>query len=135
MVIIDTGPLVALFDSSEPAHETCKVTLQAIGDDLVTSWSVLTEAFYMLEDWKTGQAKLWNIITAGAVQLYELQPLHYGRLEELMRKYSDRPMGLVDVTIVLIAESLKILTIFTLDKKDFSIYRPKHCRHFEIIPE
>jgi uncharacterized protein len=135
MVIIDTGPLVALFDSSEPAHETCKVTLQAIGDDLVTSWSVLTEAFYILEDWKTGQANLWNFIMAGAVQLYEIQPLHYGRLEELMRKYSDRPMDLADATIVLIAESLKIRTIFTLDKKDFSIYRPKHCRHFEIIPE
>ena len=89
----------------------------------------------MLEDWKTGQANLWNFIMAGAVQLYEIQPLRYGRLEELMRKYSDRQMDLADATIVLIAESLKIRTIFTLDKKDFSIYRPKHCRHLEIIPE
>jgi len=44
-------------------------------------------------------------------------------------------MDLADATIVVIAEVLKIRTIFTLDKKDFSIYRIKHCRHFEIIPE
>jgi len=106
MVIPDTGPLVALFDSSEPAHETCKETLQAIDADLVTSWSVLTEAFYELEDWKTGQANLWNFIMARAVQSYEIQPLHCGRLEELMRKYSDRPVGLADVAIVLIAKLL-----------------------------
>lgn len=52
-----------------------------------------------------------------------------------MKKYSERPMDLADATIVVIAAALKTRTIFTLDKKDFSIYRPKHCRHFEIIPE
>jgi len=135
MVIIDTGPLVALFDASEPAHKICKETLKEIDDDLVTSWSVLTEAFYMLEDWNTGQASLWNFIVAGAVQIYEMQPSHFNRLQGLMRKYSDRPMDLADATIVVLAEALKIRTVFTLDKKDFSIYRPKHCRHFEIIPE
>jgi len=135
MVIIDTGPLVALFDASEPTHEICKTTLQEINDDLATSWSVLTEAFYMLEDWKTGQENLWNFILAGAVQIYEIQPSHFSRLQELMRKYADRPMDLADATIVLIAEAMKIRTIFTLDKTDFAIYRPRHCRHFEIIPE
>lgn len=134
MVIIDTGPLVALFDSSEPTHKACRENLQMINDDLVTSWPVLTEAFYMLDDWRTGQATLWNFILAGAVQIFDIHTSHYKRLEELMRKYSDNPMDLADASVVLIAEVLKVRSIFTLDRKDFSIYRPKHCRHFELIP-
>jgi predicted nucleic acid-binding protein len=51
-----------------------------------------------------------------------------------MEKYADNPMDLADASLVLISETKKIKTIFTLDKRDFSIYQPTHCKRLEIIP-
>lgn len=134
MVIIDTGPIVALFDESEPLHGICRATLKKIKSPLVTSWPVLTEAFYLLGDWHKGQRELWDFIAAGGLDIYDIPVPDYGRLKELMGKYSDKPMDLADATLVLIAEVKKIRKIFTLDKSDFSIYRPRHCKRLEIIP-
>ncbi|MEW5746959.1 MAG: PIN domain-containing protein [Nitrospirota bacterium] len=134
MVIIDTGPIVALFDESEPLHEICRATLKKIKSPLITSWPVLTEAFYLLGDWHKGQRELWDFVIAGGLDLYDIPASDCGRLKELMGKYFDKPMDLADATLVLIAEVKRIRTIFTLDKSDFSIYHPRHCKRLEIIP-
>lgn len=134
MVVIDTGPIVALFDESEPLHETCKATLKNIRSPLITSWPVLTEAFYLLEGWHKGQRELWEFIMAGGLEIYDIPAAHYGRLKDLMGKYSDRPMDVADATLLVIAETKGIKTVFTLDRTDFSIYRPRHCKRLEIIP-
>ena len=135
MVIIDTGPIVSLFDESEPHHKTCKDTFKKIRGPALTTWSVLTESFYLLGDWQRGQRELWEFIVSGGLMVYEIQVSDYNRLRSLMDKYSDRPMDLADATLVLISEIHKIKTVFTLDRKDFLLYRPKHCTHFEIIPD
>ncbi len=135
MVIIDTGPLVALFDESEPLHGICKSTLKKIKAQLITSWPVLTESFYLLGDWRKGQKELWHFITAGGLNIYDIPEADCSRLRDLMGKYSDKPMDLADATLVLIAETKKIKKIFTLDRSDFSIYQPRHCKRLEIIPE
>ncbi|MEW6087645.1 MAG: PIN domain-containing protein [bacterium] len=134
MVIIDTGPIVSLFDESEPYHNACKNTLKEIKSSLITSWAVLTESFYLLDDWQKGRNELWNFIIAGGVKIHDITPSYYVRMKELMKKYSDNPMDLADATLIVTAEAYKIKTIFTLDRKDFSTYRPAHCTHFEIIP-
>ena len=134
MVIIDTGPIVAFFDESEPSHEICKSTLKKIKVPLLTSWPVLTESFYLLGDWRKGQSELWGFIIAGGLNVYDIPSSDFGRLRDLMEKYSDKPMDLADATLVLIAEIHKIKTVFTLDRDDFYLYRPKHFTHFNIIP-
>lgn len=134
MVIIDTGPIVAIFDESEPSHEICKSTLKKINVPLLTSWPVLTESFYLLGDWRKGLSELWDFIIAGGLNVYDIPASDFGWLRDLMEKYSDKPMDLADATLVLIAEIHKIKTVFTLDRDDFSFYRPKHFTHFNIIP-
>jgi len=134
MVIIDTGPLVALFDESEPLHEMCKSALKKIRKPLITSWPVLTESFYLLGDWHEGQKELWNFILSGGLSIYDIPETDYGRLSALMAKYADKPMDLADASLVLISETKKIKIIFTLDKRDFSVYQPAHCKRLEIIP-
>jgi predicted nucleic acid-binding protein len=134
MVIIDTGPIVALFDESEPLHGICKSTLKKIRVPLITSWPVLTESFYLLGDWHKGQKELWRFILGGGISIYDIPDANYDRLSALMEKYADNPMDLADASLVLIADTEKIKTIFTLDKCDFSIYQPTHCKRLEIIP-
>ncbi len=134
MVIIDTGPIVSLFDESEPPHEKCKAALKTIKKPLLTTWPVLTESFYLLEGWHKGQRELWSFILAGGLIIQDIKPEHYVRLKDLMEKYFDVPIDIADASLIMLSEVHKIKTIFTLDRKDFSIYRPKHCKHFEIVP-
>ncbi len=134
MVIIDTGPLVALFDETEPAHRQCYAALKKQKNAPTTTWPVLTEAFYFLCDWERGQKKLWDFILSGGVRVAEIPEELHPRIRELMKKYSDNPMDLADASLVALAEYHKIKKIFTLDRKDFLRYRPRHCSHFDIVP-
>lgn len=134
MVIIDTGPIVAIFDESEPMHEKCKSALKEIKKPPLTTWPVLTEAFYLLHDWQKGQRELWSFILAGGLVIQDIQPEYFSRLRDFMEKYSDKQIDIADASLIVLAEMHKIKTIFTLDRKDFSIYKAKHCRNFEIIP-
>jgi uncharacterized protein len=134
MVIIDTGPLVALFDDSEPMHEACDDALKKLKNPPLTTWPVLTEAFYLLGGWRKGQAELWDFILSGGMLIEEIPGDRYPRMKQLMEKYADKPMDFVDASIVVLSEINKAKTIFTLDRDDFSVYRPKHVSCFKILP-
>ena len=135
MVIVDTGPLVALFDESEPAHQACLDALQSMRAPLITTWPILTESFYLLSDWQKGQTELWEFILSGGLTIAEIPASYCGRLGDLMRKYRDKPMDLADATLIVLAEIHKARVVFTLDRRDFSVYRPRHLKHFDLIPE
>jgi uncharacterized protein len=134
MVLIDTGPLVALFDETEPAHKHCYAALKKQVSAPVTTWPVLTEAFHLLGGWDRGQGKLWDFVLSGGIHVGEIPEELHARIGELMKKYSDNPMDLADASLVAIAEYHHIKKIFTLDRRDFSRYRPKHCTHFTVVP-
>ncbi len=134
MVIVDTGPLVALFDKTEAAHEQCQSALKQIKALPVTTWPVLTETFYLLGDWEKGQKKLWDFILSGGLRIDDIPDECYPRMRELMEKYADKPMDVADASLVVLSEMHKAKTIFTLDRGDFSVYRPQHTPHFRIIP-
>jgi uncharacterized protein len=69
MILIDTGPLVALFDASDNYHRTCLDILKDLGGPLLTVWPVLTEAFYLLSfSWKA-QDNLLEFLGRGGMEL------------------------------------------------------------------
>jgi uncharacterized protein len=43
-------------------------------------------------------------------------------------------LDFTDAAIVAIAERSNITRILTLDRRDFTLIRPKHCDYFEILP-
>ena len=55
-------------------------------------------------------------------------------MQELMRKYRDLPMDLADAALVRVAERERLRRIFTLDRRDFQIYRPSRIGRFVIFP-
>jgi predicted nucleic acid-binding protein len=55
-------------------------------------------------------------------------------MRELMRKYRDLPMDLADAALVRVAEREKVSRIFTIDRRDFELYRPRGIRRFTILP-
>ena len=133
-VLVDTGPLVALLDRSDPYHLTCQETLSSLDDSLVTVWPVVTEAMYMLRAYWQAQEALWEMIEIGVVEILPLGIDDVARMKELMRKYRDLPMDLADAALVRVAERERLRRIFTLDRRDFQIYRPSRIGRFAILP-
>lgn len=133
-VLVDTGPLVALLDRSDPYHLSCQESLSSLDDSLVTVWPVVTEAMYLLRAYWQAQDALWEMIQSGAVQIISLGIDDIPRMRELMRKYRDLPMDLADAGLVRVAERERLRRIFTLDRRDFQVYRPSRIGRFAIIP-
>jgi predicted nucleic acid-binding protein len=134
MILIDAGPLVALIHEDDNQHLTCKETFLTVNEPLATVWPVLTEAMYLLSFSWQAQSALWEMIEAGAVEILPLGIDDLGRMRELMRKYRDLPMDLADAALVRVAEREGLRRIFTLDRRDFQIYRPSRIGRFAVLP-
>ena len=134
MILIDTGPIVAFFDKDDRYHGLCVEILKEIKEPLITTWPVVTECFYLLNFSWNAQDDLWTFIERDGVEIYPIETDHRIQCHELMRQYRDLPMDLADATLVALADILGIAKIFTLDHKDFSIYRFKQKRRFTLIP-
>ena len=134
-MLIDTGPLVAIFDKNDNYHSVCHDVLKTIKTPLITTTPVLTEAFYLLSFSWYIQDDLWDFIIQGNLQIYNFDRSLLKTCRELMKKYHDLPMDLADASLVAVADAENIQqTIFTLDHKDFKVYKTKQKRHFKLLP-
>jgi predicted nucleic acid-binding protein len=134
MILVDAGPLVALVDADDQHHARCVAALQALREPLATVWPPLVEAMYLLSDQPRAQDALWEIFKRGAVLLLPLELNDVPRIHELMRKYSHRAMDLADAALLHVAERESVRNVFTLDARDFSVYRLHNRTRLTLIP-
>lgn len=123
MILIDAGPLVALVDQDDQHHKKCVAALRGIHESLATVWPALTEAIYLLSDLPAGQDAVWEMLLRGAVAVLPLDAEDIPRIREIMHKYRDQAMDLADAALIRAGERENIHTFFTVDKRDFSVYR------------
>jgi predicted nucleic acid-binding protein len=123
LILVDAGPLVALVDADDQHHLRCVAALRAFREPMATVWPPLTEAMYLLGDLPRAQEALWEMLERGALHLFPLDSEDSSRMRELMRKYANRPMDLADAALLRVAEREGIRRIFTVDRRDFSVYR------------
>lgn len=68
------------------------------------------------------------------LELVGLMPRDLTRMAELVKTYGDLPLGGVDASVIAVAERLGISTITTLDRKHFTVVRPRHVDTLELLP-
>lgn len=132
-VLCDAGILIALFDLDDFSHRRCWDLLHDSRCTLLSAWPVLAEVFYLLESSRQRE-KLWELVLGGGLRIPDLSFNDMRRMRELMVKYSDLPMDLADASLVALAERLRLKKVFTLDRRHFQVYRPRHVHSFEILP-
>src|SRR5258708_7491416 len=120
-LLIDTGPLVAWLDADDANHEAVKHCLGAFEGELLSTWPVLTETCHLLPESLVPGFMQWG--AGGGLTIAELPASAALALAERMGKYADLPMDLADASLIWIAESLGVLDVLTLDRRDFGIYR------------
>ena len=133
MILVDTGPLVALFDPRDAEHAGCRTILQRLRERLVTTLPVLTEAFHMLGPGRRGARNLRSFIQQGGLSLWFMEAPSVQRAFELMEQYADHPMDFADASLLVAAETLPAYHIFTIDRQDFATYRVRRGHRLEAL--
>jgi uncharacterized protein len=134
-LILDTGPVVAALNAGDPDHEVCAELISA-HDDLLVPGAALVEIDYWLV--KLGGPEVWAQFVAdidnGAYRVHQPTQADLARAAELELAYRDLRLGFVDASIVALCERLGETQVATLDHRHFSLVRPRHCSHLELLP-
>lgn len=137
MILVDTGPLIALFEPGDDQHQRCVKTLKGLREPIRTTVPVLTEVFHMLGPGSVGSDRLREFLLKKGLSVWWFDQASLSRAFELMDMYSDHPMDLADASLIAAAEALNTRKVFTIDRNDFEAYRVRRGhRHYtvEIIP-
>ena len=121
-VLIDTGPLIALFDRDDKYHTSIVEFIKNTNYRFISTTAVLTETMYMLDFNTAVQFNFLEWIMKEGVIIHEIKQSNIKRIIDLTKKYSDRPMDFADATLVIAAEERGIRQIISIDS-DFDIYR------------
>lgn len=134
-VLADTGPIVAILSRRDQFHRTCVETLHDLPGPLFACWPVITEAAWLLRRDTNAVQQLLNSLDSGFLELLPLTTADAKPIASILKKYRDIRIQLADAALVHLAARDGLDTIFTLDKRDFSVYRLPKGRACRMIPE
>jgi uncharacterized protein len=134
-ILVDTGPLVAILSREDAHHEECVEALRQMTGPLYTCWPVITEAAWLLRHSARAVRQLLNSVDGGFLELLPLAGKDPQRIAATMKKYESIRPQMADAALVYLACRERIETVFTLDRRDFSVYRTSGRRAFRILPQ
>jgi predicted nucleic acid-binding protein len=133
-VLADTGPVVAILSRRDQYHRTCVEALRDLPGPLFTCWPVITEAAWLLRRDATAVHRLVTSLDTGFLELLPLTTADAKPIASILKKYRDIRIQLADAALVHLAARDGLDTIFTLDQRDFSVYRLPRGKSFRILP-
>lgn len=133
-VLVDTGPLVAIASSRDNYHQVCVEQLHSLTPPLFTCWPVITEAAWLLRNEPSAIQRLLQSADTGLFKILELDEKTPAWLAKFLHRYRKLGAQAADGCLVYLAERENIDTVFTLDRRDFSVYRFKRNKSFRLLP-
>jgi len=134
-VLIDTGPIVSLFSVDDHHHETCVETAAKVAVPALTCWPVITEAAYLLRKRIDAVVELLARCAGTHFEILSLDQSDLRGIREILRTYRDQRFQLADACLMYLAGRERINTVFTLDLKDFSVFRIPGQPPLTILPQ
>jgi uncharacterized protein len=136
-LVVDTSALLAATDTSAPEHQACSELLATFDGSLIVVATVVAEAAWMIQArcGYAAEAAFVASVIEGDFTVVDLDVSDYRRCLELMVSYPRLSLGLVDASIVTVAEHAHCDQLASLNSRDFYAVRPKHCDGFVLLPE
>ena len=136
MIVVDTGPLVAAVDTDDAHHAACGDLVRTRYRELVVPATVVVEVCWLLDRHvgPAAEAGFLRSLAQGKLHVEGILAADYERMAELVDTYADLRLGMVDASIVAVAERLGITSVFTINRRDFTVVRPRHVAAFELLP-
>lgn len=138
--LIDSGPLVAAANRKDRDHARCLSLFRDLPGPFLLPDTVLVEACWVIGD-RVGAHAHATFLEAMSAELEHdrytliaLVPADLTRMAELVTQYSDLRLDPTDASVMAIAERLGVDEVATLDRRDFSVVRPRHAVGFRIVP-
>jgi hypothetical protein len=137
VILVDSGVLVAAADADDRHHRVCADFVSDHLPELVVPAGVVVEVSWLLgERVSTAvEAAFLRSVGEGAFRVETINAGDYLRMAELVRKYRDLRLDAVDAMVVAVAERLGATTVATVDRRDFSVVRPRHVSAFQLVPD
>jgi uncharacterized protein len=135
-VIVDTGVLYAAADTDDTDHRQSARLLTDHSGPLLVPTPVIVETSWLLESRIGPAAELafLRAFEAGDLTRVDLVADDWARVADLVEQYADLGLGLVDASVVAVAERLDTRTVATLNHRDFRVVRPRHCVALDLVP-
>jgi uncharacterized protein len=126
-VLVDSGPLYALFDRDDAFNPLARVWFAANRRPLITNAAVTTEVTYLVGALVRSRPPAAVSRVPAAARLAgrgpsagsPSHPRAHGPLRDL-------PADFTDASLVALSERLRCTEVATTDRRDFSVYRPAH---------
>jgi hypothetical protein len=135
-VLVDSGALIALYSTTDPFHEACLEQAKVLPlAKAYTCWPVITEASYLLRRYFAQREQLLNAVHGGDFSLLQLHSEEVAGLRDIIAKYHDQEVDLADAALVYLADREGMESIFTTDRRHFSVYRKRNGQPFRLLPE
>ena len=131
-ILIDSGPIIALFDSSDKYHKISRDFIKNNPHELITSLASITEAQHLLDFNRNAQTDCLSWVISGAVSVEDINQEDLIRVKELIIKYADMPMDFSDACLVRLGEKYNIDEVATIDS-DFDVYRLNKTKSFRTV--
>jgi predicted nucleic acid-binding protein len=133
--LLDTGVLLAAIAKNDAMHEVCALAMDETPNVLLPDVVLPEVAYMVMRDMEVSDLMpLLSAIATREIELVMTTPEDVGRAAEILKRYEDARVDFVDCVIVAMAERLEITQILTIDRRHFSLFRPRHCERFELIP-
>jgi predicted nucleic acid-binding protein len=126
-VLIDSGPLLALFNATDHWHQPVRQWLQANpAVRLISTWPVLTEVCALLaRRIHNGAAlDLLRWVQRGAVEIDRPEDSSVAEVLAISQRFASLPFDLADASVAEAAQRRRIRRVLSIDA-DFDIYRDK----------
>ena len=131
MLIVDTGFLVALYIRRDKLHSLALNFLQQNQESLITTSAVIVENCYFLDS--KAKVALLNWIQLGGVEVVDIPIFAYSEIAQTIEKYADHDIDFTDATLIWLANQYYQQQILTVDKNDFSAFRLKNNKWFDLV--
>ncbi len=136
MLLVDTGPVVAMADRRDPRHNQARKVIREERGPLVMPAQVTAEVDYLMGDRIGAHASraFMNDLAAGRFRVECLLPSEYKKVEEVSRRYDDLALGLADMSLIVLAERYDCTRLATFDERHFRAVRPLQGGVFTLLP-
>ena len=134
IAIVDSGPLIATANSSDPNHRRCREILEDPALHLVIPALCVAEVGWLLHRRRGPRIEAGFLRGLADFDVRAPVPSDWPRIAELVEQYADLPLGATDASVVALAERLGTDVVVTLDRRHFGVVRPRHLPRLRLLP-
>ncbi len=134
--IADSNFVYALYNANDVHHQDGMSLLSQNTEVMLVPTVVLPEVSYLIarDIGHSGIQTFLEHFMQLDVQLEAVGMEDLASVRDIVSAYADARFDIVDCCIMAIAERLNITRIATFDRRDFSIFQPRHCDFLELLP-